>query len=121
MNTSKVFMIREGKYVMTVYNKNKVPHVIGFKHYKDAEKAMFQTDTRTVMIHEKINGHQLEIIKTPCVQFGKLHIDTVNSSTFLEYANRPQQPKIALVENLSANTQEHLLFDFVVISDDKQA
>lgn len=112
-------MIREGKYVMTVYNKNKVPHVIGFKHYKDAEKAMFQTDTRTVMIHEKINGHQLEIIKTPCVQFGKLHIDTVDSNTFLEYANRPQQPKIALVESLYANTQEHLLFDFIIISDDK--
>jgi hypothetical protein len=114
-------MIREGRYVMTVYNKNKVPHVIGFKHYKDAEKAMFQTDTRTVMIHEKINGHQLEIIKAPFVQFGKLHIDTVNSSTFLEYANRPQQPKIALVESLYANTQEHLLFDFIIISDEKQA
>jgi hypothetical protein len=117
MNTSKVFMIREGKYVMTVYNKNKVPHVIGFRNYKDAEKALFQTDTRTVSIHEKIYGHQLEIIKTPCVQFGKLHIDTVNTMTFLDYANKPQQPKIALVENLLSNTKEHLLFDFVIVSD----
>ena len=117
MNTSisKVFMIREGRYVMTVYNKNKVPHVIGFRNYKDAEQAMFQTDTRTVLIHEKITGHQLEIIKAPCVQFGKLHIDSVCSQTFLGYASRPQRPRIALVENLSANTNDHLLFDFIVL------
>ena len=117
---SNVFMIREGRYVMTVYNKNKVPHVIGFKNYKDAERAMFQTDTRNVLIHEKITGNQLEIIKTPCVQFGKLHIDIVNNNTFLEYANRPEKPYITLIEQISADTTEHLLFNFTILNDKKQ-
>lgn len=120
MNTtiSKVFMIREERYVMTVYNKNRKPHVIGFRNYKDAEKAMFQTDTRNVLIHEKITGHQLEIIKTPCVQFGKVHIDIVDTNSFLDYANRPEKPYITLIENLSADTTEHLLFDFTILNEE---
>lgn len=120
MNISipKVYMIREGKYVMTVYNHNRIPHVIGFKNYKDAEKAMFHTDTRNVLIHEKISGHQLEIIKTPCVQFGKLHIDTVSNNAFVEYAQRPQRPRLTLVEDLYADTAEHLLYNFTVLNEE---
>lgn len=117
MNTinQKVYMIREGKYVMTVYNKQKIPHIIAFKNYRDAQKAKFETDTRNVLIHERITGHQLEIIKRRDVQFGKLYIDEVTNKLLEEYAHRPEKPVVALVEHLKEETPKHLLFNFDIV------
>ena len=112
MNTiPKVYMIREGRYVMTVYNRIRIPHIIGFKNYKDAEKVLYHTDTRSSMTYQKITDNQLEIIKKQCVQFGKLHIDEVNLETFANYAYRAEKPNLTIVNEMKANTDKHILFE----------
>lgn len=117
MNTisSKVYMVREGRYVMTVYNNKRIPHVIGFKNYKDAENAIFQIDTRDTEVYQKMINNQLEIIKKKDAQFGKLHIDEVELNKFAEYAKRPQKPYLTIVNKLRNNTDKHLLFDCDVL------
>ena len=115
--TSKVYMIREGKYVMTVYNNKRIPHIIAFKNYKDAERTVFHTDTREPEIYQKMINNQLEIIKKTNVQFGKLHIDEVELNTFAQYAHRPQKPNLTIVNELNNNTDKHLLFDCQVLEN----
>ena len=119
MNTtsSKVYMIREGRYVMTVYNNKRIPHIIGFKNYKDAERTVFHTDTRDSEEYQKMINNQLEIIKKTNTQFGKLHIDEVELNTFSQYAYRPQKPNLTIVNELKMNTDKHLLFDCQVLEN----
>lgn len=120
MNTTlKVYMIREGKYVMTVYNNKRIPHVIGFKNYKDAERTVFHIDTRETENYQKMINNQLEIIKKTNVQFGKLHIDEVELHKFAQYADRPQKPILTIVNELKSNNSKHLLFDCEVLENSK--
>lgn len=110
---SKVYMIREGKHVMTVYDKKKTPYVIGFRNYVDAKKAMFEIDTRYTNKYHKMIDNQLKIMKKPCVQFGSLHIDEVEFNKFIDYIDRPQEPKLSIVNKLNTDNKEYLLFDCV--------
>lgn len=112
MNTiPKVYMIREGRHVMTVYNNKRIPLVIGFKNYKDAERTLFHIDTRDSEIYHKMKNNQLEIIKKINTQFGKLHIDEVELDKFSQYAHRPQKPNLTIVNEMKANTDKHILFE----------
>jgi hypothetical protein len=115
--TSKVFMIREGRNVMTVYNNKRIPHVIGFKNYKDAERTVFHIDTRDTEVYQKMINNQLEIIKKTNVQFGNLQIDEVELHKFAEYALRPQNPNLTIVNELKNNNDKHLLFDCEVLEN----
>ena len=115
--TSKVFMIREGRNVMTVYNNKRIPHVIGFKNYKDAERTVFHIDTRDTEVYQKMINNQLEIIKKTNVQFGNLQIDEVELHKFAKYALRPQNPNLTIVNELKNNNDKHLLFDCEVLEN----
>lgn len=115
--TSKVYMIREGRYVMTVYNNRRIPHVIGFKNYKDAERTVFQIDTIDSEVYQKMINNQLEIIKKTNVQFGKIHIDEVDLDSFAQYIHRAEKPNLVIVNELKTNTDKHLLFHCQVLEN----
>jgi hypothetical protein len=113
-----IFMLREGKRVMTVYHRQ-VPHVIGFKHLHDVKKALLQIDTRNsdryVSIYTEEQRPKLILVKKPCVQFGKLHLDEVSLQRFFEYRDCEPQPLLLIVEHEIVDTSQYLLYESTIL------
>lgn len=116
---SNIFMLREGRRVMTAYHRN-VPHVIGFKHLHDVKKAMFQIDARDseryFSIYTEDQTPKLILVKKPCVQFGKLHLDTISLETFFKYRDREPHPLLLIVEREIDDTPQYLLYESTILN-----
>lgn len=116
---SKIFMLREGRRVMTAYHRH-IPHVIGFKHLHDVKKALFHLDARDsdryFSIYTEEKTPKLIIVKKPCVQFGKLHLDTLTLDEFFNYRDREPHPLLLIVEHEIEETPQYLLYESTILS-----
>lgn len=118
--TTNIFMLREGRRVMTAYHRH-VPHVIGFKHLHDVKKAMFHVDSRDSeryfsIYTEEEQSPKLIFVKKPCVQFGKMHLDTITLDAFFSYRDREPHPLLLIVEHEIEETPQYLLYESTILS-----
>jgi hypothetical protein len=114
-----IFMLREGRRVMTVYHQH-VPHVIGFRNVHEVKKALFHLDARDsdryFSIYVDEHRSNLILVKKPCVQFGKLHLDTITLDAFFRYRDREPHPLLLIVEHEIEETPQYLLYETTILS-----
>ena len=117
-----LFMLREGRRVMTVYHQH-VPLVIGFRNVHEVKKALFQVDARdsdryfSIYVDEHLpRAPNLILVKKPCVQFGKLHLDTITLDAFFKYRDREPHPLLVIVEREIEDTPQYLLYETTILS-----
>jgi hypothetical protein len=111
-----IYIIRENRSLMTVHHK-KAQYLVGFRKYEDAYKVMFELDTRSNMyITDIASDHTAKLLikRKQFVQFGKLMIDPIDKSMFLNYLQRPNTRLLLVTECEMKRSDSYVRCDCVL-------